>query len=175
MNYGLLFLRLVAGVTLFLHGWFHFFKGGRIAGTARWFQSMGMKPNGTVHAWLASLTEIGAGLLMVAGFLTPLAAAGFVGLLLVAAWTVHRHNGYRSVNDGWEYVSVLAGLAVGIAMCGPGRFSVDRALDLPFADLITTRSAVAVRFLLSAGVGVAAGVLLLVCCYRPPAKEADES
>ena len=64
------------------HGVNHIFGGGKIAGTARWFNSLGMKP-GIVHAWVASLTEIGSGLLLGLGFLTELGAAGLLGTMLL--------------------------------------------------------------------------------------------
>ena len=73
INLALLLLRVVVGVTIFLHGYNHVWGGGKIEGTARWFASLGMKP-GIVHAWLASITELVCGVLLVAGFLTPLAA-----------------------------------------------------------------------------------------------------
>ncbi len=82
-----LLVRVFLGVTLFIHGYWKFFKGGKIAGTAGWFDSMGMKPNGTIHAYLAASTEIGCGVLMALGLLTPFAAAGYVSLMVVAAWT----------------------------------------------------------------------------------------
>ena len=86
LNLVLLVVRVAAGVTLALHGYQKFFMGGRIPGTARWFESLGMRP-GKMHAYLAACTEISCGLGFAAGFLTPLTAAGFVGLMIVAAWT----------------------------------------------------------------------------------------
>jgi putative oxidoreductase len=165
-NLVLLLARVFLGVTLFIHGYYKFFMGGKIAGTARWFSSIGMKPNGTIHALMAASTEVGCGVLMAAGFLTPFAAAGFVSLMIVAAWTVHRPNGYRSGNDGWEYNSVLATFAVVVAALGPGEHSLDWALGLdlsfnPYSGL-----------LIALGVGVSGGVGLLAACYRPDKDEA---
>jgi putative oxidoreductase len=165
MHAGVLLIRVVLGLTLAAHGYWKVFKGGRIKGTAGWFDSMGMKPNGTVHAWAAALTEMGSGLMFAAGFLTPLAAAGFVGLMVVAAWTVHRVNGFFIVKNGWEYNLVLAAVPVGIAMIGPRKYSLDHALDLSFDPWVA--------FGLSAGLGVVAGVGLLLACYRPPAPAAE--
>ena len=105
------------------HGHGKFFKGGKIAGTAGWFDSMGMRP-GKVHAVLAASTEVGAGLALACGLLTPLAAAGFVSLMIVAGYTVHRSNGFFIVKQGWEYNMVLAVIPVGIALIGPGRWSL---------------------------------------------------
>lgn len=172
---GVLLIRVVVGLTLAAHGYYKFFKGGKIAGTARWFDSMGMKPNGKVHALLAASTEIGAGLLFAAGLLTPFAAAGFVGLMFVAAWTVNRPNGFFSANHGYEFNLTLAVVAVGVATMGPGKYSADWQLDLSFP--FDPKVALAI----SAGLGLLSGVGLVVGCWRPPAPEpaaepsADES
>ncbi|MDQ6697535.1 MAG: DoxX family protein [Actinomycetota bacterium] len=160
---GLALIRVVLGLTLAAHGYNKFFGGGRIPGTARWFDSMGMKPNGRVHAILAASNELGGGLLFAAGFLTPLAAAAIVGLMVVAAWTVHRSAGFFIVKSGWEYNLILAVVAVGVAVTGPGRYSVDWKLGLDFAFRP------GLDFVLSAVLGVVAGAGLLAACYRPPA------
>ena len=68
--------RVIFGVVFALHGWGKI-KGG-LDGTAGWFDSIGMKP-GALHARAAAGTEIGTGVLLVLGLLTPLAAAGVVG------------------------------------------------------------------------------------------------
>ena len=54
---GLLLLRFAVGVVFLAHGYNHIFGGGKIEGTGRWFNSLGMKP-GILHAWVASLTEL---------------------------------------------------------------------------------------------------------------------
>jgi len=121
---GVLILRLVLGLTLAAHGYNKFFGGGRIPGTARWFESIGMR-YGTFQAVTAATTEITAGLGLAVGLLTPIPAAGFVALMFVAAFTVHRHNGFFIVKEGWEYNLVLALSAVGVATVGAGRYSLD--------------------------------------------------
>src|SRR2546429_989421 len=90
-NLSLLVLRVVLGVVFLAHGINHVFRGGKIPGTARWFESLGMKP-GILHAWLASLTEIGSGALLVVGLLTPLAGAGGGGGMGVGLITNHLEN-----------------------------------------------------------------------------------
>ena len=60
LNLALLILRVATGIVILAHGYNHIFGGGKIAGTARWFESLGMKP-GILHAWLASLTEVAVG------------------------------------------------------------------------------------------------------------------
>jgi putative oxidoreductase len=164
---GLLILRLVLGVTLAAHGYNKFFGGGRIPGTARWFESIGMKP-GKFHATVAATTEMSAGLGLAAGLLTPIPAAGFVSLMLVAAWTVHRHNGFFIVKEGWEYNLVLAVSAVAVATLGPGRFSLDWVIFGVNDPLIGWNG-----LLLSVLLGLAGALGQLLIFYRPPAKQAS--
>ena len=104
-----------------------------------------------------------------AGLLTPVPAAGFVALMLVAAWTVHRRNGFFIVKEGWEYNLVLATGAVAIAATGAGRFSLD---DLLFKDtcglsyLLYGWCGLAIGL----GLGLLGGIGQLAIFYRPPAK-----
>jgi putative oxidoreductase len=165
LNLVLLVVRVTAGVTLALHGYQKFFMGGRIEGTARWFESLGMKP-GRMHALMAACTEISCGLGFAVGLITPLTAAGFVGTMTVAAWT---HKGKFFVfKDGWEYNAVLAALAVLIATSGPGRWSLDHALGWD-DDLSGTTG------LLISLIGLVASIVLMAVYWRPPAKEAAEA
>jgi len=76
---------------------------------------------------------------------------------------VHRNNGFFIVKSGWEYNFVLAVVAVAIAIAGPGQWSLDDKLDL------ATKLDGLVGLLLSAVLGVVAGVGLLAAFYRPPA------
>ena len=163
---GLLILRLVLGLTLAAHGLNKFFGGGRIPGTARWFESIGMKP-GRFHATVAATTETAAGLGLAAGLLTPIPAAGFVSLMLVAAWTVHRPNGFFIVKEGWEYNLVLAACAVAVATLGPGRLSLDYLIFGPNYWLSGWSG-----LLLSAGLGLAGAIGQLLIFYRQPVKQA---
>ena len=68
-------LRAVFGLFLAAHGYNKVFGGGGLAGTGRWFGSLGMRwPN--VQARLAASTEMGAGVLFALGLLTPFAEIG---------------------------------------------------------------------------------------------------
>jgi putative oxidoreductase len=164
VNLALLILRVTAGVVMLAHGLNHIYGGGKIAGTGRWFASLGMHP-GPLHAWLASLTEVGAGVLLVLGLLTPLAAAGVVGVMLVAWITNHRGNGFFIFRpgEGWEYVMTLTMVGIAIAALGPGEWSLDDALDLE--DLWGSTG---LLIALLAGGGGAA--LLLAVFWRPAPK-----
>ena len=72
-----LVLRVVFGLSIAAHGYNKVAKG--LEGTARWFGSVGLRaPRWQARA--AASTEIGAGLLLAAGLLTPLAAAGIIAV-----------------------------------------------------------------------------------------------
>lgn len=167
IDYGLLILRVCVGLVLAAHGYAKLFRGGRIPGTAGWFDSIGMRP-GLVNAWLAALGEVVAGVVLALGLLTPFAAAGVVSLMFVAAWTVHRGKGFFIVGDGWEYNLVLAVAAVAIAITGPGAISVDAAM---FGGALLAGWAGAV---IAVGGGLAAAGLLLAVVYRPTVTSASE-
>ena len=128
--FSLLVLRLALGTVFFAHGSNHIFGGGKIAGTARWFAGLGMRPP-LLHAWTASLTELGAAVLLVVGLATPLGCAGVIGTMLVAWITNHRKNGFFIFRpgEGYEYVMTLTLAAIGLAGVGAGKWSLDHALD----------------------------------------------
>jgi len=162
VDLALLAFRVAVGAVMFAHGWNHVFRGGKIEGTAGWFGSLGMKP-GILHAWLASLAELAAGVSLAFGLLTPLGAAAVVGTMTVALVTNHRGNGFFIFRpgEGWEYVMTLIAAGVAIGVVGPGQWSLDDALDLfqpvPGSD--------GLWIVLAAGFGGAA--LLLSVFWRP--------
>lgn len=122
----LLLVRAVVGLVMILHGLNHWRGGGRIEGTARWFTGLGLR-QGVLQAWMSVLTEVGAGVLLLLGLLTPLACAAVISVMLVAGLLAHRPNGFFVFKDGYEYVLTLAVVALAIAVLGPGRWSVDHA------------------------------------------------
>jgi putative oxidoreductase len=167
MNLALLVLRCGLGAVMLAHGINHIFGGGKIAGTARWFESLGMRP-GIVHAWLASLTEIAGGALLVLGLLTPLGGAAIVGVMLVAWITNHRGNGFFIFRpgEGWEYVMTLTLAGFAIAVLGAGEWSLDHAFEIfdpPGLD----------GLLIALIAGGGGAVALLAAAWRPPKPAAD--
>jgi putative oxidoreductase len=165
INLALLLLRCAVGAVMLAHGINHIFGGGKIAGTGRWFQSLGMRP-GILHAWVASITEIVGGALLLLGLLTPLGGAAVIGVMLVAWITNHRGNGFFIFRpgEGWEYVMTLTFAGLAIAVVGPGEWSLDNAFDL-LDDLV---GATGLAIAAVAGAGGAAA--LLAAAWRPPAK-----
>ena len=132
-----LLLRSIVGFTMLAHGWNHVFGGGRLAGTARWFASIGFR-HAPLQAALASYGELLFGALLVAGLATPAAAAGVFGTMAVAFVANHHPNGYFIFRkgEGYEYVLCLAVVAAAIGALGPGRWSLDHLLGLDLSGLV---------------------------------------
>ncbi|PQP22630.1 DoxX family protein [Rhodococcus opacus] len=164
-DFAVLVLRASLGGIMAAHGYHKIFLGGRLSGNAAWFERLGMRP-GAFHVRVAAGTEILAGAALALGLFTSLAAAAFVALMLVAAWTVHRRNGFYIMSSGWEYTFVLAVTAVCIAVLGAGEFSVDHWIfgSTPFDGWTGLVVAVAV--------GAVGGIGQLVVFYRPAKAEA---
>lgn len=155
-------LRATVGGTLLAHGWNHVWGGGRLAGTARWFESIGLRP-GRVHALLASVSELAGGAMLVLGLLTPLAAATAVGTMAVALVANHLRNGFFIFRpgEGYEYVLMIIVVAAAIGSLGGGRLSLDHALGI--ADDLDGGLGLA----LTAGLGGAGAAAVLATSWRP--------
>lgn len=165
-NVSLLLLRVVFGTFLAAHG-VNKVKGG-IRGTAGWFGSIGMRWP-LAQAVIAASTEIGAGALLAVGLLTPLAAAGVIGIMVVAVVVAHLRAGFFVFRpgQGWEYCASIAAVALAIGIAGPGEWSLDHAIGwYPSATLSG----------LVAGIGgVGAAALQLAVCWRPRPTEGGAS
>jgi len=155
---------------IFTHGYRKVFRGGKLAGTARWFDGIGMKP-GLLHARAAATTELGVGALLTVGALTPFAAAGLMAVMLVAILTVHRKNGFMITNPGGgiEYCLGLIVLALVLGTLGAGKYSLDYAWGILSHWSGTT------RFLVTAMVGIGSATLQLAIFYRPSAQLSDQN
>lgn len=161
-----LLLRLVVGATLLAHGYNHVWGGGRLAGTARWFESIGLRP-GRIHAALASIAELVGGTMLILGLLTSLAAATAVGTMAVALVANHARNGFFIFRpgEGYEYVLMIIVVSSAIGALGGGRISVDHAIGL--AGGLRGWVGAGLAF----GLGWGGALLLLVTCWRPPAPD----
>ncbi len=169
VDLALLVFRCAIGAVMFAHGYQHLFRGGKVEGTAGWFESLGMRP-GILHAWLASLAELAAGVSLVLGLLTPLGAAAVIGTMTVALITSHRGNGFFIFRpgEGWEYVMTLIAAGVALAVVGPGGWSLDGAIDVfqpvPGSDGLW----------IALGAGFGGAFALLAAFWRPaPADDAS--
>ncbi len=161
VDFALLVLRVSLGLTLIAHG-VNKVKGG-LDNAGRWFSSMGMR-HGPLQGRLAAATEIGSGALLALGFLTPFAAAGIIGVMLVAGVVAHRKNGFFVFRpgQGWEYVAVLAVAAFAVGAIGAGAWSIDNAIGL---DVDNWWGAIVAGVL-----GLGSGALILLAFWRPPAE-----
>jgi putative oxidoreductase len=167
LNLGALLLRVVLAVVMFAHGYNHVFNGGKLPGVARWFASLGFRAP-RLQAALASYTEPGVAPLLLLGLVTPLAAAGVVGTMLVALIANHFKNGFFIFRpgEGYEYVLTLLIGALALAALGGGEWSIDRALDV--ADDLQGWTGLAIALLAGGG----GGALTLALFWRPPSAPA---
>jgi putative oxidoreductase len=133
-NLAMLGLRVGLGIVFLAHGIKH--ARGREK-TTNWFAWLGFK-QAPLQWFLSTATEIGAGVLLILGLFTSLAAAGVVGIMAVAFWTVHKSAGFfitafmkEGIDvEGWEYVFTLAFTAAALAIAGPGQWSLDNQFGL---------------------------------------------
>ena len=155
-----LLLRVGLGVVMVAHGRNHVWGGGRLPGTARWFASIGMRAP-RLQAWLASVTELGAGVLLLAGLLTPFAAAGVVGTMTVALVANHLKNGFFIFRpgEGYEYVLTLILVAAALGALGGGDVSLDAAVGFDLDGW----GGLAV----AAGLGGGSAAIVLATSWRP--------
>jgi putative oxidoreductase len=160
-DFALLVLRVALGLTLAAHG-VNKVKGG-LDNAGKWFSSMGMR-QGALQARMAAATEIGCGLLLVLGLLTPFAAGGVIGIMIVAGIVAHRNNGFFVFRpgQGWEYVAVIAVAAFALGTIGPGDWSLDHAIGI---DIENWWGAI-----VSAVLGIGSAAALLAVYWRPPVK-----
>ncbi|MDJ0924104.1 MAG: DoxX family protein [Acidimicrobiia bacterium] len=152
----MLILRAGTGSVILAHGVNHA-RGRRR--TTDWFASIGFKR--PAMQWLASTaSEISIGVLLILGLLTSPAAAGLVAVMLVAFWSVHRHNGFFIFRpgEGWEYVATLAMVGAALAIGGAGSMSIDHVLGIEMTGVTGAGLVVA---------AVVAAAAQLTIFYRP--------
>lgn len=130
-----LIARLAIGIVIFSHGaqkLFGWFGGYGFSGT------MGFLTGGAHLPWLIALLvilieSIGS-LLVIAGFLTRIAALGILLEFIGVVFTVHLQNGFfmnwsgNQKGEGIEFFLLLFALAVILLIAGGGRASVDAAI-----------------------------------------------
>ena len=157
-----LILRLALGTVFLAHGRNHGWGSGGLAGTASWFESIGLRP-AKVHAAMSAYMEVACGIALLLGLFVPFAAAAGVATMTVAFVTVHRKNGFFIFNpgEGYEYVGTVAFALTALAMLGAGTISLDHVLDIELHGTAVG--------LIAAGTGLLGASLLLLTSWRPPA------
>src|SRR5436190_44732 len=132
VNIGLLLVRLALGTLMAAHGaqkLFGWFGGYGIAGTGGFFESLGFHP-GRLFAAAAGASEFAGGLLLALGLLGPAGPALVIGVMTVAALSVHWPNGLFATSNGIELPLLYAAGAAAVALTGPGQYSLDALLGL---------------------------------------------
>ena len=158
MTYDIAFLiiRVVVGLLLAAHGaqkLFGWWGGPGIAGFTSWMDKMGMRP-APFWAWMGGLSEFGGGLLFALGFLSPLGSLGIISAMLVATIKAHWQNGLWAAKGGYEFTLTNLVIALGLAITGPGAYSLDSVLGIAFPQPVTL-----IGGLVLVLVGVAAALL----------------
>jgi len=126
----LLGTRLVLGSYLAVHGaqkLFGAFGGPGLERAGAGFERIGLTP-GKPMAALAGATELGGGLLTVAGVADPAGPLAIIGAMTVASAT-HRASGALAANRGFELPLTNLAAAAALAAAGPGRFRIGPPLS----------------------------------------------
>ena len=121
--YGAFLLRVSLGVMFLAHGLILKYFTFTLAGTAQWFESIGLP------GYLAYVTfgvETLGGIALILGYQTRLVSL-IVVPVLIGALSVHIGNGwvFSAKGGGWEYPLFWAVVLVAQAMLGSGAFAVD--------------------------------------------------
>jgi putative oxidoreductase len=125
---GRLILRLVFGGLLIGHGsqkLFGSFEGHGLEGTGHFFEKLGFEP-GKPWALTAGLGEFVGGLLTALGFLHPVGPITTIAPMAVAWGRVHWGKPIWVTSGGGELPATNIGIALALALMGPGKLSLDR-------------------------------------------------
>jgi putative oxidoreductase len=122
--------RLTLGGYVAAHGvqkLFGAFGGHGPEKTGEFFESTGLTP-GRELAIAAGASETGGGLFTALGSAWPVGPVATASTMVVAAATAHRGKGLLAATGGPELPLTNFALAMVLATCGPGRFSLDHLL-----------------------------------------------
>ncbi|MEU6607347.1 DoxX family protein [Streptomyces shenzhenensis] len=174
MTTGLLLLRILLAGLLFGHalqklrGWF---GGAGPAGTGAVFERWGFVP-GARLAVTAGLAEIASGASVATGLLTPAGCAVVIGTMTVAA-VATSPQGFWAQRGGCEVPFWYGAVAAVLGFTGPGPWSLDAALDLPWASGTGWGAVALLAGLLAAAVPLTARARVLRARRTDTAPQAD--
>lgn len=126
VDLGILLIRIIIGIVFIFYGTqklFGWFGGYGIKGTGGWFESIGIKPGNLVAAF-SGIAELVAGILFILGIFLPLGAVLITMIMLGAIVKVHGAKGFANTAGGFEYNLVLIVVSIGLALIGPGVYSL---------------------------------------------------
>jgi len=160
---GLLVLRVGLGVVLGVHGLqklFGWWGGPGVGAFKNSLSGLGYH-HADILAYVSAAGEIAAGVLLVLGLFTPVAAAGALaflinGLLATMSSGPHAHPFAFSLPPGGEYEIMLIVMAVAVILAGPGRYGLDAGRGWAYRPFIGSF----VVLLAGIAAGVAVWVLL---------------
>jgi putative oxidoreductase len=135
-NWPALIARLALGLTIFSHGaqkLLGWFGGYGFSGTMGYFTTQAHLPY--IIGLLVILIEFIGSLFLIFGFLSRVAALGFIGIYIGTVATIHAANGFfmnwnmeAAKGEGWEYFILLFALAIIVLISGGGKASIDAAI-----------------------------------------------
>ena len=149
-NAALLGTRLVLGSYLAVHGaqkLFGTFGGPGLEKAGAGFHHIGLRP-GKPMAAAAGITELGGGLLTVAGIADPAGPLAIMGAMSVAA-TTHRGNGPLAAKGGFELPLTNLAAAAALIAAGPGKFRLGPSLPRPLGAVAAAGGALLAAGLLT--------------------------
>ena len=138
LSLGLLILRLAAGLIVAVHGaekLFGWFGGSGFSKTTQVMQAQGFKP-ASFWAGLGALGELGGGLALALGFLTPLGAAAVFAAMLMAVAKFHWKSGFSNAHHGFEYPLSLMAVSFALGLLGPGSYSLDALFGIALPETL---------------------------------------
>lgn len=115
-GYGLLPIRIMAGLTFIAHGVPKFFD---VSGGYGFFQSVNLPPE--LYVPIALLEVIG-GLAILLGILTRIASAILIIEMIGAILTVKLTKGFIG---GYEFDLLLISICISLVIMGPGKISIE--------------------------------------------------
>jgi putative oxidoreductase len=127
LSLGIALVRIITGVVFLAHGCQKFFVFG-IAGATAAFGQMGV-PAPSITAPLVAIVEVAAGIALILGLLTRLAALGLAINMLGAIFLVRLKGGFF-IPNGAEYETVLFVACVALVIAGAGALSIDDAIAM---------------------------------------------
>lgn len=135
---GLLLIRVVTGIVFFMHGYQKLVDNG-ISATQQGFHAMDV-PLPDITAVVVTFVELIGGAALILGAFTAVVGLLLAVDMLAALFIVHIDAGFFAMNGGFELVLLLGSVALGVAIAGPGQFSVDALTNLgarlPFSQAL---------------------------------------
>lgn len=138
IDFSLLIVQVGIGLTFAAHGAqkvFGWWGGPGLPGWEGAMAHMGFRP-ARLFAVTSAFTELGGGLLLAVGLLTPLAAAALVAQAIVIVGHVHWQNGFFNSRSGFEFPLLLGLGAAAVGVAGGSAVGLDSVVGFTLAPSI---------------------------------------